>query len=266
MSLAIDTAVRVTSAILGGAIVLSSSELLAQYKRLEDRDLLGWDVGRYNTKWMMKGPLGKIAEFIFDAKRFRILVILRLATGIMMAAIALWRPLGGWILSIAFIETFLIAIRSAFGLDGAYQMNLVALAGLWIHAVSPAGSLAASAGLWFITVQLSLSYVIAGLTKLVSAEWRNGSAVIGIIGTRIYGDEALFDLIKTRHAVALMMAWSVMIFETSFGPLCLFGGKVTAVAMLMGVLFHLSNAVFMGLNGFLISFLAVYPIAWTLLS
>src|SRR5437762_6494371 len=190
---------------LGGAIALSSSELLVEYDRLEDRDLLGWDVGRYNTKWTMKGALGKIAEFIFNAKGFRLLVILRLATGIMMTAMAFRGHVGAWIFSTAFIETFLIAVRSAFGLDGAFQMNLVALAGLWINAVSPVGSVAASAGLWFITAQLGLSYVIAGLTKLSSAEWRSGSAVSGIIGTRIYGHEALFRLLKNRHALAFMM-------------------------------------------------------------
>ena len=266
MLLTTSAAVRLTTSIVGCAIALSSAELLVEFGRLADGDLLGWDVGRYHTKWTMRGWLGKIADLIFDVKHFRVLVVLRFVTGITMAVEATRGPVGGWILAAAFIETFLIAIRSVFGLDGAFQMNLVTLAGLWVNAVSPVGSAASWAGLWFITVQLGLSYAIAGLTKLGSVEWRNGLAVVGILGTSIYGDLGLFGVVNKRRTLAVVAAWSVMTFEASFAPMCAFGGRALMAAMLMGVLFHLSNAVFMGLNGFLVSFLAVYPVAWSLLA
>jgi hypothetical protein len=264
--LSLSDAVRLTSAIVGIAVMLSSAELLVERRRLENNDLLGWDVGRYYTRFTIGGWLGPLTDILFAARGFKVLTFLRFLTGLAMLSQSVVSEVSAWILAAGFILTFLMAVRSPFGLDGAFQMNLVTLAGLWVHAVSPAGSIAAAAGLWFITVQLGLSYAIAGVSKLPSKIWRNGVAITGILGTSIYGHQGLHRIVSKARLLAFVASWAVMTFELSFLPLCLLGGKAALAAMVIGVAFHLSNAAFMGLNGFLISFVAAYPIAWSLLS
>lgn len=246
--------------------MLSSAELLVEHARFGDNDLLGWNVGRYYTKITIRGWLGKIADLLFSSRQFKLLISVRLVFGL---AMIVQSGLGGsetWLLAAAFVLTFLIAVRSVFGLDGAFQMNLVTLAGLWVNASSPKGSIASSAGLWFVAVQLGLSYAIAGLSKIPTRSWRDGTALTGILGTGIYGHRGLFRVVTNYPYLAVALSWAVMSFEISFIPLCLFRGKMMLAVMMVGVFFHLSNAVFMGLNGFFVSFVAAYPVAWTLMN
>jgi hypothetical protein len=266
MSFALDEAVRLTSALLGVAIILSSAELLVESDRLKNNDLLGWAVGRYHSKITMTGWVGRMADFLFEARQFRILLVLRLITAVVIVVGAMLGKVSPWLLAIAFVGTFVIALRSVFGLDGAFQMNLVTLAGLWFHAASPLGSIAACAGLWFITAQLGASYAVAGLRKIPTKGWRNGSALIGVLGTSVYGHRAVFRIMNRHRILAVLASWTVMTFEISFVPMALSGGRMASLIMAIGIVFHLSNAMFMGLNGFLISFVAAYPIAWSLMT
>jgi hypothetical protein len=151
-----------------------------------------------------------------------------------------------------------IGLRSPYGQDGADQMTVVTFGGLTLAHVSGSPT-AGKAFLWFVAGQACLSYMTAGLAKLGSAGWRDGSHLISIFNTQIYGFPQLATYLSTRPALATLLARFV-IFAASCFPLVLLAPRPLAILFLLfGIMFHATAAVFMGLNTFLWSFLAAYP-------
>ncbi len=106
---------------------------------------------------------------------------------------------------------------------------------------------------------LLLSYLSAGFAKLISSDWRGGSAIAGVLNTRQYGTWPLAAWLSRHSWSAIFVCWSVILFEC-LGPLVAFTGQASLVAFLSaGLFFHLVTAVTMGLNTFLWAFLATYP-------
>jgi hypothetical protein len=114
---------------------------------------------------------------------------------------------------------------------------------------------------YFLTVQLCLAYFAAGFHKLRSPAWRNGSALPGILSTRVFGCPALAFWLERRRWVARWLSLAVIVWEVSF-PVVLVGPPDLVLSYLAsGVLFHLSTALAMGLNKFIWAFFALYPAA-----
>jgi hypothetical protein len=145
--------------------------------------------------------------------------------------------------------------------------GVLMLAGVWGIAVHWRGTLnggsdfmtfhvlaAWTAQLWFpslthyaffyIAIQLILSYTIAGLAKIASSEWREGTALPEILGR--YG---------SAWRPSRFFSWGLMLYELSW-PLA-YWHPVPYV--LTGMLFHLINAYVFGLNRFFWAWLAAYP-------
>ncbi len=150
-----------------------------------------------------------------------------------------------------------LRMRLVFGLDGSDQMQAI----IWVSlaafaaASTPTQSTVAVA---FIAGQLALPYVAAGVAKLLSADWRGGSAIVGILSTDTYGHRALQQVVN-RPSVARLLCWSVIGFEVGFPLLLTLGGIGLVVSAIAAVAFHAGVAHFMGLNLFLWAFLAALP-------
>jgi hypothetical protein len=165
---------------------------------------------------------------------------------------------GLWLYPLTAILTLVFFIRTRYGHDGADQMSMIAFTSLAI------GQLATDPfthrmGLWFLTIQLCLSYLVAGIAKLSSAGWRDGSYIAGICGTRMYGNERLARLLASRPALAKSLARSIIVWECSFVLVLVLPLPWAIGLMLSGVVFHVVNAAVMGLNTFFWSFVALYP-------
>lgn len=88
---------------------------------------------------------------------------------------------------------------------------------------------------------------------------RNGSALMGIFGTKAYGNERLATYLRLHPSQA---AWASRLFVLSecLFPLVLITPKrLTRVFLAGGLLFHALTAAIMGLNSFFWSFGATYP-------
>jgi hypothetical protein len=152
----------------------------------------------------------------------------------------------------------LLHVRLVYGMDGADQMQSVVWAGLAIYAAAPDRTVG-KAGLAFVAIQFVLSYLTSGLAKAVSEEWRNGSAIRGVLSTHSYGAEPLARRLGGPVG-SLVAGWSVIAFEVGAPFLALAGGAAL-VAMLAGaVLFHASIAIVMGLNDFFWAFISPLPL------
>ena len=209
------------------------------------------------------GPRSPLARGVYDRvysqAGVRFLAILTMAAG---ATIAL-APYGTGVYLAALVvlgaADYALHARQVFGLDGADQMSLLIVLTLVLCSVLASDPGVQRLGLWFIAIQLSLAYLVSGIAKLLSAEWRRGVALRGILSTYTYGTPFFRRLLLRHPTVSLLGCWAVMLTEVAL-PIGLFAGVPGAlVVMAVGMTMHLGIAVVMGLNDFVWSFLAAYP-------
>ncbi|MEO0990026.1 MAG: HTTM domain-containing protein [Pseudomonadota bacterium] len=219
----IELALRLTECLLGLALMQSSLEHIG---------------------------LNRPGEGLLFLPRF--LLAIALAAGI----------LPGWIPLALLIHALWVLIR----FDGPYnggsdRMALLMLACLAAARLWPtmAGQELAFA---YLALQLMLSYLIAGWVKIVNPEWRSGRALRDVFQFSVYPVSK--DLRRLAEWPRLMFAasWMVMLFELAF-PLSLLNPLALAMALGLAAMFHLSNALFLGLNRFFWTWIAAFPsILW----
>jgi hypothetical protein len=141
---------------------------------------------------------------------------------------------------------------------GSDSMSVVLASALSVPALFGRTPLAIQAALLYIGVQVTLSYVIAGLAKLRQPEWRDGQALRHFVLSSPYGVPALVRRMLERPAVARALGWSVVAFECLF-PLAWLDPRVCLAWLACGVLFHMANVLALGLNRFLWAWIAGYP-------
>lgn len=154
----------------------------------------------------------------------------------------------------------LIALSGEFWADGAAKMGMIAMTGALIVAIGARAHdpAIAFAGIIVAGGQLTLSYTVAGFSKLAVGTWRDGSELRRAMAAEAWGHPWIARL--TRHRpVALAASWGVMVLEAAF-PLALMAPTPWLIgALALMLLFHLATAVFMGLNLFPWAFAAAYP-------
>ncbi len=144
------------------------------------------------------------------------------------------------------VHLLLMKRRSVYGLDGADQMFAVIFLGLAVYKLMPPGSIASTAGLVYIAAQTVLSYLIAGSAKLKGPAWRSGTAIAGIMTTKIYGNSLAAGILRGRAALGRIACWSVIVFELTFVGVLLVDRPALWVMLAVGVLFHAGIAALMG--------------------
>ena len=162
-------------------------------------------------------------------------------------------------LPIFVVLNLLLIFRHSFGLDGADQMSIIILLTILLCNTFVRHPEIQRLGLYFIGAQLIVSYVAAGIAKLYSREWRSGIAITGILNTYTYGSNFTRSVICQSKPASVALCWATILFESLF-PLAIFLPTEWILGVIaLGVLFHLSIAVVMGLNDFLWAFGAAYP-------
>jgi hypothetical protein len=244
-------------------IVLSVSEELVMRRMYADDGLLSWQVLRVARPRSVLPWVQQRVDQLFQPRAYVALLVLKLVTALMLLALSLVyqhaRLAVGLLAGAMLVQLLLMKRRSVYGLDGADQMFAVVFLGLAVHDLMPLGSLGSAAGLIYVGSQAVLAYLIAGTAKLKGRSWRDGSALAGIMSTKIYGNSAAATLLHGRGALGRIMCWSVIAFEVSFVA-ALFVDRPTMWVMLgVGVLFHAGIAGLMGLNSFFLAFVATYP-------
>lgn len=133
-------------------------------------------------------------------------------------------------------------------------------------------------GVYYVLVQLTYSYFVAGLSKLIQPEWRQGLALQRFLRFQSFPVSG-FRWIQRGvrwQPVALLVSGLVIAFELGFPLIWLLdssflikateGGlgsltlksSVLAGVLICGGLFHLGNAILFGLNRFFWAWLAAY--------
>lgn len=245
---------------LGLAVTLL--EDLTVFHLFESNGVLSWEVARSRLPWTVTGRRAMLLNGLLRPDRYRFLMMLALAAAIAMPLVLRWPGLQALLTGTILLHLVLTNVRNIYGSDGSDQMFLVLFAALFLSSFVPSESLAFQACLWFIAVQVALSYFISGVAKLISPEWRSGRALVGILGTTSYGNHTVHRLLLRYSVLALLGCWAVIGFETLFPLLFLPLPTLTLIILAISFAFHVANALIMGLNNFFWAFVATYPIVW----
>ncbi|MGH9445314.1 MAG: hypothetical protein ACRD3O_06275 [Terriglobia bacterium] len=255
----LSTAVLITTFIAATGVLITSLEDLVDLRLFRAEGLLNWDVMRLQGTWSARGWSGRVSNILFNYRGFKIFLSMRLVAATTLFLFA--KNHAVFLLSCLIILLSLVAlsIRAVYGLDGAHQMFIVIFGALFLGGIAGENSIAQIFSVWFIALQAGMSYFISGVNKLFSSVWRSGDALIGIFGTRSYGHSATYSLISTRPTLARVLSWTVILFECGFCLIFAVHLHFAFWILLIGLVFHISTAISMGLNGFFFAFVATYP-------
>lgn len=249
--------VRLITIGIGTLAVVTSLEHLATRDRFEDDGLLSWKISRL---YIQTGKaLPPVMERLLQRPYFRCILAGRIVIAVALVGLAVFGHVSILLLALLFATNIALTYRFLGGLTGTFQVSMVVLPAVIVAVWFPEGSVAQTAAIAFIAAQIVLSYFVAGISKLISREWRTGTALGSIFSTEMYGNSTVYRILAKAPRLQVIGAWVVIGFESVF-PIVLLGDETVMLLVLgLGVLFHAFNAVFMGLNNFLIGFPATYP-------
>ena len=221
--------------------------------------------GPLQTGWKrcLHGPASRPLSWLFEYPRVLVLFVAQLAAVAALLAVpwlsesrqALVAAAGA---SVVLAARMLLHARNHVGNDGADQMALVVFTSVLVGWLT-IGTRVAVVAVCYAALQLLLSYSVAGLAKLSSRTWRDGTAVPAILNTAGLGSPALARLLRPHRTLAWALCWSVIAFECLVPAWLLMGTRGVYIVIALGCMFHAGVAVTLGLNTFFWSFDAAYP-------
>lgn len=110
-----------------------------------------------------------------------------------------------------------------------------------------------------IVFQLCIIYFFAGLHKLQSEVWRNGTALYYILESADFHAGFLNDWIAGSRIATAVLTWTTLVFQLSF-PFLIWHSRTRLIAVCTGVLFHLGIFFLMRIDNFSFVMLACYAI------
>jgi hypothetical protein len=256
MTLDLAAAYRYTTLIVGIGLGIKALETLYLLRAYSSRQI--FDFSMVGNDFNLEGRLALVPTRLYSKDGVAGLASLSL----MSLAILLLTESGSAAYSLSMfgliVANVLMYYRQAFGLDGADQMSLLILLTLLLCSAAPSREIR-EIGLCFIALQLALSYMVSGVAKLASREWRSGRALEGILSTHTYGTALTRKLVSRHKLMCRIGCWGVIITEMAL-PFGLLLGPAGVIASLsIGLCMHLVIAAIMGLNDFVWSFAAAYP-------
>jgi hypothetical protein len=244
----------------GISLIVTYAEKLTESWMYADDGLMGWNIFSFDRAGSgVMFRTGVISRSLFG-KRGTIAGHLLGITGVLLMWSQPTRSYAftGGMLAIV-LSCVLVQLRTVYAGDGAQQMNLLIGVALLLGFNSWVRPLTGTVCLFFIAAHSMLSYFVSGAAKLVSPIWMRGDALLKIMGTTAFGSEPGFRLASFSPRFTRILCRGTVLVEIIF-PTLVLGPKWMMISFLLwGFSFHLANAVLMGLNTFVWSYLATYP-------
>lgn len=254
-----DWMFKFSATLLGVGRILFAMECIWLFQEYGRGGMFDWNVLRQRS--VFKGRIIQVlSDWVYRDRGMKILILIHVLIGLwLMISFVIpnkFVTLGLWF---AVSGNVVIFLRSPVGQEGSDQMTIIVSV-----ALACGGMLGKFDGVLFvchlfIAGQLILSYFVAGVAKVFGPLWRSGYAIEKILSSECFGAPRVGEWLSSRKTISKLICWSVIIFECSF-PLILFL-PVNWVWTFLGIalMFHVGNAILMGLNGFLWPFVAAYP-------
>ena len=235
------------------AVILQTLELWQIRRVAADDGVWRWSTVRRDLEVFPRIVQRALDPLLSYRGFLGILVARMIAAGALLAAPHLWAVL------VLLVSTVLLALRWRGSVNGGSDfMTLVVLTALAVAAAVPDRPLVTAGALLYIALQTCNSYFLAGLAKLRSPSWRDGTALPAFLAGAVHDDRALRDALLRRPALARLAAWTVMALECS-APLALLHPTACAALVAAVLAFHVGNVYAFGLNRFVWAWAATYP-------
>lgn len=247
---------RASCALLGLWSMLHAAQWLADLPRWATGSALGWDL--QGLRAGIKGGSAVIA-WLYESEGLKALAILLMFDGVMLLVLPIgWQTVA--MLCLAWILIQLLAQRAI--ADAADKMASVVASGAVLQTLGTliSNQTLIQAGALWTGGQLTIAYFASGASKLVLRDWRTGAAPRAALSSYMWGNRFSARGIALPGA-ALTLAWMVMALEVLFPLALLLPTPGLEVVLGCFLLFHLTIALVMGLNSYVLAFLAAYPAA-----
>lgn len=199
---------------------------------------------------------GKTGNTYFKKVRLGGITVLSVLR-ILLSIATIAAPSGGVLLALLFIYFLSLLYFSGPFNGGSDALSTVALICMTIAFLSD-GKVALAA-LWYLSLQVSLSYLKAGFHKVCDKEWRSGDALLSHLTNPLYTPTLVHRIFARLPKAVFLLSWIVILFELTF-PLIFLGGNFLVTYLACGLLFHFFISYLMGLNRFLLTWPATYPV------
>jgi hypothetical protein len=246
---------RTIEIFLSVILVMQTFEYFALRKELSANGLFPWRLLKADFEsWPSWAQV--VLDLIYKDRIFEILLTLR----ILLSGLILYFTAGGLVFaSLQLILSLLIMWRWRGAFNGGSDfLALLLLVVIWLWHLFPGNLWMARGGLWYIALQVCLSYFVSGYVKIKSPTWRSGEALRGFLQTSVYENPSWVTEWITKPWQFRFVTWLVMAFELAF-PLSLIGASYSLFFMLAGLVFHTIVHFAFGLNRFFWIWLAAYP-------
>lgn len=237
------------------SIAISSLEYIVIRKNFKKEGIFSWHILSSRSFYQRKL---KRYNFLFEYNATMIIQTLKLSCCILLPFVKNHHIIIT-LTTLLLISSLIFFYRNFLGNDGSDQMNHIIIVAL-LFAFLFNENISTNICLVFIAMQSIISYVIAGIAKIVSKKWRTGEAIVQIMNTRTYGHFKLSSLLnRLSKRTTFLLSWQIMITETVFFMVLFFPAPWFFIFLIWGIIFHIYNAAVMGLNNFFWTFLATYP-------
>jgi hypothetical protein len=235
---------------------ISALEIVRRPEYIHDGHLLSWPASRLRYAFLTVGHFGNFFDTLLRARVFAWLMYVRLSLAL-VAPFTTGRLRGAVLLLLVMLYV-LWSLRSPYGQDGSDQMGFLILLSIALSDIvgTHVANILATR---FIAAQLALSYFVAGTAKVASPSWRSGQALQIVSRSSIYGHQKAHRVLMSHPCLALTVCWMVIALEIAFPAGLLTPTSVTLAVIAAMAGFHIGGSYFMGLNNFMVAFLAAYP-------
>ncbi|GGZ23004.1 alpha/beta fold hydrolase [Streptomyces nitrosporeus] len=241
--------------------LLSSLEHLTGPEHKRTGGLNDWALARHGHARYGR-PLRKLLDAVADERTTRVLHAARVAASAALLLPGDSRRRGAANLFLG-VSGALLYPTHRYGTDGSDQASGMVQTATGLARLVPSPA-AQDALLWYVAIQSNLSYAVSGWVKLLGRDWRDGSALTGVMRTRTYGHEGVWRLARRHPRAARTLAHGVLALECLFPVLYLKGGLLARPVIGAAAAFHVANGFVMGLGRFVPAFTAMHPmVAYT---
>lgn len=179
---------------------------------------------------------------------------------LLFAVYGLWREQPVWMAFLTWVLFTSLVQRAWLASSGGLLLMGNVLLWMVLVRAGPSSAFGAGAsllGLWAIRLQVLLAYLVTGLHKLTGTAWVDGTAVGLVASDPQYGPAWLAG----APVLSSVLTWALLALQFAI-PVAFWWRRTRVPFMVLGALFHLGTALWIGIPEMGLAFIACYAAWW----